>query len=73
MYYSIITVRNSSCGKVMFPQECVKNSVHGGVSASGSRGVYTPLGRHPPRQTPETPTAADGTHFYWNAFLLLIV
>ena len=23
-----ITARNSSCGKVMFSQECVKNSVH---------------------------------------------
>ena len=26
----IITVRNSSCGKVMFSQACVKNSVGGG-------------------------------------------
>ena len=24
----VITVRNSSCGKVMFSQACVKNSVH---------------------------------------------
>ena len=26
----IITVRNSSCGKVMSSQACVKNSVNGG-------------------------------------------
>ena len=26
----IFTVRNSSCGKVMFSQACVRNSVHGG-------------------------------------------
>ena len=36
----IITIRNSSCGKVMFSQACVKNSVHGG-------GAVHPLGRHP--------------------------
>ena len=35
-----ITLRNSSCGKVIFSQACVKNSVY--------RGRYTPLGR-PPR------------------------
>ena len=26
----IVSVRNSRCGKVMFSQACVKNSVHGG-------------------------------------------
>ena len=53
-----------SCGKVIFSQECVKNSVHReGVSASVHTGIHTPpgrypqadnpLGRHPtPRQTP---------------------
>ena len=47
----LVTVRNSSCGKVIFSQACVKNSVH--------KRVYTPwadtpstLGRHLPRQTP---------------------
>ena len=70
---SIITVRNSSCGKVMFSQVCVKHSVHGGrvsasglgrVPASGSSGAVHPPGRHPhPRaDTPETATAADGTY-----------
>ena len=40
--FIIFIVRNSSWGKVMFSQACVKNSVHRGV-------VYTsPLGRHPP-------------------------
>ena len=34
---SFITVRKRSCGKVMFSQACVENSVHGWVSA-----------RHPP-------------------------
>ena len=34
------TVRKRSCGKVMFLQACVKNSVLGGQ-------VYTPLGKHP--------------------------
>ena len=28
----LITVRKRSCGKVMFSQVCVKNSVAGGVS-----------------------------------------
>ena len=28
--HAIITVRKSSCGKVMFSQACVKNSVHSG-------------------------------------------
>ena len=36
----IITVRKRSCGKVMFSQACVKNSVQGGG------------GVHPPGQTP---------------------
>ena len=31
----IFTVRNSSCGKVMFSQACVKNSVHGGGGMPG--------------------------------------
>ena len=56
-----ITVRNSSCGKVMFLDACVKNSVHSGA-------VYTPpwadtpLGRHTPGRHPlsrPTPPVAD--------------
>ena len=55
-----LIARNSGCGKVMFSQACVKNSVRGvyasmqwaeGVSASGSRDVHPP-GHTPPRQTP---------------------
>ena len=47
-----------SCGKVIFSQACVKNSVHtgGGVSLSACWDTPpwadTPPGRHPPGQTP---------------------
>ena len=46
-----------SCGKVMFSQACVKNSIH--------RGHVHPPGQAPPWQTPpsqQTASAADGTH-----------
>ena len=46
----IITVRNSSCGKVMFSQACVKNTVHRGAIGS------PPLGRHP---SPRADTPPD--------------
>ena len=46
----IITARNSSCGKVMFSQARVKNSVHKG--GEGLRGVHTPPGTHPQVRTP---------------------
>ena len=77
---SVITVRNSSYGKVMFSQESVilstgmgvrvSASGSGGVSASGL-GVYIPLGRHPlgRHPLPQTATAADWNS-YWNSFLL---
>ena len=48
-YHSIVTVRNSSCGKVMFSQACVKHSVPQG-------GLYTPLGRHPGQTLPQADT-----------------
>ena len=55
----LITVRNSSCGKVMFSQVCVKNFVHGGVHGEGGhawqRGVCGKGGH-------ETATAANGTY-----------
>ena len=35
----LITVRNSSCGKAMFSQACVKNSVHRLKGACMSGGV----------------------------------
>ena len=63
-----------SCGKVMFPQACVKNSVHGGRGVSQhALGQMPPLPSAcwerltpwadtlPPPQT-LTATAADGTH-----------
>ena len=56
-----------SCGKVIFSQVCVKNSVHRGrVSASVHAGIHGPppgrhpMGRHPsgrhPQQTPPADT-----------------
>ena len=46
--FHVITARNSSFGKVMFSQACVKNSVHGG-------GVHpyadAPWADNPPTQT----------------------
>ena len=59
-----------SCGKVMFPQAYVKNSVRGrGVSRPRPRGCVS---QHALRQTPPQ---ADGYccrryASYWNAFLL---
>ena len=55
----IFTARNSSWGKVMFSQACVKNSVHGDVCPKEFWDIYPPrqtspwahpplLGRHPP-------------------------
>ena len=40
-----------SCGKVIFSQACVKNSVLGGCLPQCMLG-YTPPGRHTPGQTP---------------------
>ena len=69
----IFTVRNSSCGKVMFSQTCVKNSVHeeggGGLSASGSGGC-TPPGQTPPH--PQDGHCSRRYASYWNAFLLVV-
>ena len=77
IFLTLLTAHNSSCGKVMFSQACVKNSVHGVCVSQHlmGRGVH-PLGRHPlcrhsPRQTPlgrppeQTPAWADtrlGSH-----------
>ena len=57
-----IAARNSSCGKVMFSQACVNNSLHRWVFAPGTGGIQ-PSGRHPPGQTPlrQTPPQADTT------------
>ena len=62
-----------SCGKVMFSEACVKNSVHkgagGGVCPSvcwdtpGQIHTPSPLGQTPHwANIPPTATAADGTH-----------
>ena len=42
-----ITVRNSNCGKVMFSQAFVKNSVHRGEGVHPPGRHPPPLGRHP--------------------------
>ena len=67
---SLITVRHSSCGRVMFSQACVRNFVY--------RGWCPPPDRHPPgetrpKQAPPRPPR-DGHcrgwyASYWNAFL----
>ena len=49
----LVTACNSSCGKVMFSQACVKNSVHGGRGCLPLvRGDAHPLGRHSPGRHP---------------------
>ena len=71
----IFPARNSRCGKVMFSQGRVKNSVHGGGGClPHCTEGYTPLRQTPPGKSPpgrhpldrhplpEMATAADGTH-----------
>ena len=66
------TVRNSSCGKVMFLQASVILSTEGGCLARGKEGRHSPRqippGRHPheqtppwadPQQTPPSPSETD--------------
>ena len=63
----VITVRNSRCGKVMFLQACVKNSVHRvgdvcvWVGAWCTPPTETPLRQTPPPSYRQTPPLAD-TH-----------
>ena len=78
----IFTVRKRSCGKLMFSQACVKNSVHGGVSqyALGQTTAWsdtlpwsdTPWqtllwSDTPPPWRPLQRTVRNAS--YWNAFL----
>ena len=61
-----------SCGKVIFSQACVKNSVMGGVCLSACWDTHSPGQKHPPPSwaDPLCPvhagidmvTVADGTH-----------
>ena len=47
-----------SCGKVIFSEACVKNSVHGGgVSASVHAGIHRPPEQTPPSRRPLPRTA----------------
>ena len=77
----IFTVRNSSCGKVMFSQVSVcpqGGGVHHPPCQTDTPPADThPLGRHPP--PPEMVTAADSTHptgmhscFLWFLSLLSV-
>ena len=73
-YATILKELHSTCGKVIFSQACVKNSVHGGVGMPQCMLGYThpwtdtpldrhPQGRQPPvKHHPPTATVADGTH-----------
>ena len=67
----IFTVRNSSCGKVMFLQACVKNFVPSRctlpLADTPSLGRHPLLGKHPLPSAdspppPKMATAADDTH-----------
>ena len=82
---SLVAIRDSSCGKVMFSQTCIKNSVHKGEvythQADNPRQTPAPLGRlplgadmPPPKQMA---TAEDGTHpagmHSWLSMVMLAV
>ena len=59
----IITVRNSSCGKVMFSQACVKNSVHRGEGGCIQHALgQTPRVGIPACTGSETPTPLPGKY-----------
>ena len=63
--------RRRSCGKVVFSQVCVKNSVHKGMSASVHAGIHTPP--HLRADTPPPNGYCCGRYAsYWNAFLLML-
>ena len=49
---TIFTVRNSNCGKEMFSQVFVKNSVHGGCIPACTWADTHPWANTPPGQTP---------------------
>ena len=69
--YAIITAHNSSCGKVMFSQACVKNSVH----MAGHACHTCPQACTPPRACMlpiryyEMWSMSRRYASYWNAFL----
>ena len=83
--HRIFTVRKRSCGKVMFSQACVKNSVHGGGVSHDALGQTPPpparcmLGyTHPWADIPRAHTPPPDGHCngryasYWNTFLFII-
>ena len=67
---NIFTIRNSSCGKVIFCQvshSVHRGNVHGKRGHAWRRGVCLVGGAC---VAGETATAADGMHPTWNAFFL---
>ena len=81
--FIFFTVRNSSCGKVMFSQASVSHSVHGGVSASVHAWIHhhphfeadTPpllLGRHPPPPWQTSPWEDTREFLFSNLILTLV-
>ena len=78
---TIVTVRNSSCGKAMVSQVCVKNLVGGGgVGVHPGPLRQTTPGRHTHTPWADThPTPHQDGHCsgryasYWNAFFFSIV
>ena len=56
---NIFTIRNHSCGKVMFQEFCLRRGGCTPPWADTPLGRHTPLSRHP---SPETATAVDSTH-----------
>ena len=75
-FFFHFTARNSSCGKVLFSQACVKNSVHG---EGGMCGMHTPRHACPPQAWPpgntrgyyEMRSMSGRYESYWNAFLFV--
>ena len=70
----LITVRKRSCGKVMFSQVCVKNSVHGGWRGVQPPRQTSPSKTPPPKQTPPSYGHCSGRYAsYFNAFLFKLI
>ena len=78
--FLIFTARKRSCGKIMFSQEYVSHSVHGGRgglpyhNAKGQADPFPSIGRtlSPLRQAdlPPPPRSTGGRYAsYWNAYL----
>ena len=66
----IFTIRKRSCGKEMFSQACVKNSVHGVGGCIPQADTPNPLADTSWQTTPPRDGHCGGRYAsYWNAFL----